>query len=162
MSKVYANDEQPTSLVTMSFRKLLMVVVIGAIAGLVTWGLTYLLDVYVYKAILCNDETAVQCASSSQYAMVTAAVIGAAVGLFGLVRLQVFRPLLVVIASVIALWGLIEVVTFMPWYLAATVSAVLYGLALAVFAWFARVRHFLLAIILVVIMIVAVRLVLNA
>lgn len=161
MSKVYANDE-PTSFITMSFKKLLFVVLIGVITGLVTWGLAYVLEMYVYRAILCNDETAVQCASSPQYAMVTATVIAAAVGLFGLVRLQVFRPLLVVLASVVALWALATTVAFMPWYGTAAVTAAMYGLAFGLFAWLARIRHFLLAAVVVVVMIAIVRFVLNA
>jgi hypothetical protein len=161
MSDTYNNDT-PTSLVPMSVKKLLFIMLYGAIAGLVTWGLTTVLDTYVYKAILCSGEQAVQCASSYQYASTTSTIIGAAVGLFGLVKLQVFRPLLIVIASFISLWGLLLFVVPLPWYLTAIIVAVLYGLAFGLFAWFARIRRFFIAIILVILMIVAVRLVLNS
>lgn len=161
MSTTYPTDES-TAFVTMNIRKLLMIVLVGVIAGLVTWGLTHVLDVYVYKAILCSDENAVQCASSSQYATTTAAVIGAAVALFGLVRLRVFRPLLIVLATFVALWGLLELVGDMQWYAEALVSAALYGVAMGAFAWMVRIRNFVIAIILVIIMTIALRLILGA
>lgn len=148
--------------ITMSIRSLLFVLIVGLVSGLAIWGLTFLLDTYVYKALLCANETAQQCISSTRYATVTATILGAAVGLFGLVRLQVFRPLLVVAAAIVALWGLLAVVSPMIWYIAAPVVAALYGLAFAVFAWLARIRHFLISLIAIVILVVIVRLVLNS
>jgi hypothetical protein len=161
MSDTYGN-ETPASLVPMKIKKLALIVVYGAVAGLVAWALTMLLDTYIYKAILCNRDTAVQCASSYLYASTTSSIIGAAVGLFGLVRLQVFRPLLIVIASFVALWALLAMVSPLAWYYAAAVVALLYGAAFGVFAWFARIRRFYLTLILVVLLVVAVRLILNS
>lgn len=161
MSDTYGYDT-PTSLVPMNVKKLLFVMLFGAVAGLVTWGLTVLLDTYVYKAILCNSDAAVQCASSYQYATTTSTIIGAAVGLFGLVKLQVYRPLLIVIASFVSLWGLLHLLIPFPWYGEAITAVVLYGVAFGTFAWLARIRKFVFAIILVILMVVAVRLVLNS
>ena len=94
--------------------------------------------------------------------MTTATILGAAAGLFGLVRLYVFRPLLVVAAAVVALWGLITIVSPFAWYIALPVVMVLYGFAFAAFAWLVRLRHFLIALISVIVVIVIVRLVLNS
>lgn len=160
MSDIYNNDT-PTSLIVMNYRKLLLAIACGAVAGLATWGLTHLLDVYIYKTILCRGDAAVQCASSYQYATTTATILGGAIGLFGLVRLQVFRPLLIVIAAYVALWGLLASLFQSSWYVAAGIVVVLYGLAFGVFAWFARVRKFYIAMIITILVIVAVRLVLN-
>lgn len=161
MSDTYANDT-PASLVPMTVKKLLFIILYGMIAGLITWGLTTVLDAYVYKAILCNSDTAVQCASSYQYAATTSTIIGAAVGLFGLVKLHAFRPLLIIIASFVSLWGLLSLLASLPWYVAAIIVVGLYGAAFGFFAWFARIRTFLIAIILVVLAVVAVRLILNS
>lgn len=161
MSNTYGNEES-TTFVTMNSRKLLMIVAVGLIAGLVTWGLVHVLDTYVYKAILCSDANAVQCASSSQYATTTATVIGAAAALFGLVRLRVYRPLLIVIATFVALWGLIALLSPMQWYIEALISAGLYGVALGAFAWIARIRNFIFAAIIILIMIIVLRLILGA
>jgi hypothetical protein len=161
MSDTYNNDT-PASLVMMSYKKLLFVITCGAIAGVATWGLTHVLDAYIYKAILCSGDVAVQCASSYQYATTTATILGAAIGLFGLVRLQVFRPLLIVIAAYVALWGLLASLLPMTWYAAMGIVAVLYGLAFGVFAWLVRIRKFYIAIIIVILVTVGVRLVLSS
>lgn len=161
MTDAYGNDT-PTSLVTMNIKKLVFIIIFGAIAGLVTWGLTIALDTYIYKAILCNGDAAVQCASSYQYATTTATIIGAAVGLFGLVRLHVFRPLLIVIATFVALWGLLALVLPFTWYVEAIAVAGLYAFAFGLFGWLARIKLFYIAVISVVIVVVATRLLLNS
>lgn len=161
MSDTNVNDT-PQSLIAMTIKKLLFIIAIGAVAGAVIWGLTLVLDTYVYKAILCNRDAAVQCASSQQYATITAAIIGAAAGLFGLVRLHVFRPLLIVIAAFISLWGLLPLIAALPWYGGMLIAMVMYGLAFGVFAWLVRVRKFYIALIIVVLVVIAVRLILNS
>jgi hypothetical protein len=161
MSDTYTNDTPP-AFVAMNMKKLLFIILFGMLAGLVTWGLTTALDTYVYKAILCRNDTAVQCATSYQYATITATIIGAAVGLFGLVKMQVFRPLLIVLASFVSLWGLMLLLTPLAWYGAMIAAAGLYGLAFGVFAWLARVRKFWIAAILVILLVIAVRLILNS
>lgn len=161
MATTTTTTESPL-FIGMSVQRLLSVVVVGLVTGLAIWGLTLLLDTYIYKALLCANETAHQCISSTRYATVTATILGAAAGLFGLVRLQVFRPLLVVAAAIVALWGLLAVVSPMKWYLALPAVMLLYGVAFAIFAWLARIRHFLVSLIAIIILIVVVRLVLNS
>jgi hypothetical protein len=161
MSDTYSSDT-PTTLVMMNYKKLFLIILCGLIAGIVTWGLTHLLDAYVYKAILCRSNAAVQCGASYQYATTTASVIGAAIGLFGLVRLQVYRPLLIVIATYVALWTLLSLVLPLPWYAAALLTAGMYGIAFGIFAWLARIRKFYIALIVVILLVVAIRLILNS
>jgi hypothetical protein len=161
MSDTYDTTTQ-TSLVAMNTKKLIYVIIAGVVAGIVTWGLTALLETYVYKAILCGHTTAGQCASSYQYALTTATIIGAAVGLLGLVRLHVFRPLLVIIASFISLWGILTMLQPAAWYVALLVTAGLYGFAFGLFAWLARIRTFYIAAIIIIAMVVVLRLILNS
>jgi hypothetical protein len=161
MTDANATVESPM-LVVMNYRKLLYVAVVGLATGLIIWGLTMLLDMYIYKALLCANESAQQCLSSTRYATTTATILGAAAGLFGLVRLYVFRPLLVVAAAVIALWGVLAVVSPLVWYSALPTVMILYGIAFAAFAWLARMRYFLVSLVAVIILIVIVRLVLNS
>jgi hypothetical protein len=161
MATTTTTTESPL-FIAMAFQRLLLVAVVGLVTGLAIWGLTLVLDTYIYKALLCANEAAQQCVSSTRYATVTATILGAAVGLFGLVRLQIFRPLLVVAVTIIALWGLIAVVSPMPWYAALPAVMVLYAVAFAVFTWLARIRYFLVSLIAIIILIVVVRLVLNS
>ena len=50
----------------------------------------------------------------------------------------------------------------MPWYWALIVPMVLFGLVYGVFAWIARIRSFLIAVILTVLVVVGIRLLLVA
>lgn len=156
------SDDMQTSLVLMSTRKLLLIIVVGMLTGLTMWGLAYLLDTYIYKAILCNGKDAAQCLSSTRYATTTAIIIAAAAGLFGLVRLHVYRPLLIVIATLVSLWGLLVATSLFTWYLQAIIVMFMFGLGFGIFSWIARVRRFYIALISIIILIIVMRLILNS
>lgn len=157
MAKVYS-ETKPSALVIMSGRELWQVAMAGLIVGLLVWGLTLLLDHFVYTAILCHGDASSKCTAAPEYAAVTAAFIGGGAGLFALVRLQIFRPLLVVVGALIALWGIVGLTAVMPWYGAAISIMVLYALAYALFSWVVRLRSFILALIVLIILIVIVHL----
>lgn len=154
-------DEQTTLFVRMTPRHLVQVLIVGALVGLVTWTLAWLLDAYVYKPILCRIGDA-SCVAAPSYALVTANILAAVTGLFALVRLQVFRPLLITLAAVISLWSLPMVVAALAWYYAALIVVLLMAVAYAVFAWFARIRSFALSLIVIIVVIVALRYVMYA
>jgi uncharacterized membrane protein len=78
--------------------------------------------------------------------------------LFGLIRLRVYRPLLVVLASAVSLWGIAGMAWGLTWYLGALVAAVMYLLAYGLYAWVARTRMFLIALAVTVVLVVVVRL----
>jgi hypothetical protein len=153
-------DDTPATLVAMTNRQLLQILLVGALTGIVAWGLTYIFNQYVYITLLCHG-TATHCSMSTQYAAVSANILAIGAGLFGLVRLQVFRPLLIVLASTLMFWGLVNILTSLPWYDALLASAGLYALAYALFAWIDRIRAFVLALVIMAIVVVGVRLILN-
>lgn len=141
-------EETPSTLTLMGVRDLVWVLLLGACAGLVVWGFAYLLNTYVFEVILCRGNVTTQCRMAPQYGSVSATIIAAILMLLGLVRLGVYRPLLVVLAVTISLWGLSEVLWDLPWYVGALWTIVLYALAYGVYAWISRVRMFWLALIL--------------
>ena len=94
--------------------------------------------------------------------MIVAMLVGSIGGLVGLARTRIYRPLLIVIVSVIALWGIQNVLMGLDWYWAMMITAVFFGLAYGVFGWLARIRNFILAIVLVAVLTVLVRWVLVA
>ena len=140
-------EETPSTFTLMGMRDFIWILLLGAGAGLLVWGLAYLLDVYVFEAILCKGTITTQCHSAPQYGAVTASLVAAILMLLGLVRLGVYRPLLVVLAVTISLWGLTEILWDFAWYIAAFWTIVLYALAYGVFAWISRVRMFWVALI---------------
>lgn len=161
MSKVYS-ETKPTPLIIMSGREVWQTAMVGLIVGLLVWGLTLLLNTYVYTAILCHGDGSARCTAAPQYAAITAAFIAGGAGLFAIVRLQIFRPLLVVLASLIALWGIVALTAVMPWYGEAITVMVLYALAYALFSWVVRIRSFLMTLIVLIVLVVIVHLTLAA
>lgn len=146
----------------MNGRKLLSIIVVGVLTGIVVWGVALLLDMFVYQALLCRSSPSGQCDSSTQYAVVTATIIGAMAGLLGLVRLQAYRPLLIILATLVSLGGLMAFTADAVWYIQLIAMAILYGIAFAAFAWIARVRRFWIALLATVVIVVGLRLLLNS
>lgn len=129
----------------------------GLIAGAITGGLTLFFSTFVFRVLPCSGDT---CGSGGQYAAVLAGIISAAFGLFWLMRIQAFRPLLIVIAVTISLWGIGLSMLHWPWYAIVGIAAVLHAFAYGLFAWLSRIRLFWIVIVLLVALVFVVRLVL--
>lgn len=155
MSESY-DDEARSALVPLDVKRMLVILLSGAAVGLVVWGLTMLLSKYVLSALLCHDSAMV-CGAAGQYGEATATILAAGAGLFGLVRTQVFRPLLVVIGTLISLWGIVALASGLPWYGTMIACILLYAVAYVAYAWLARLRSFGLVLVLFVVLIVVVR-----
>lgn len=145
-----------------SRQQIVQILVAGLVVGLLTWGLAFLFETYLLRAILCPGSGAMKCMPAFQYAGTFASILAAGFGLFALVKLQVFRPLLVVLAVTVSLWGLVQLVSPLAWQQAGLAVVLLYGLAYSLFAWLARIRLFWVAAGLMVILTVALRFVLMA
>ena len=155
-------EDKPAAYVPMAGKQLVRVALVGAIAGLVTWGMAYLLDMHVLKMIACQGTQVISCSASAQYAEIIASVLAASLGLFALIKLQVFRPLLVILGTVISMWGLVGVVSDMPLYASALSCVLLYMFAYTVFTWIARLRLFWLVVVLLLVIIISIRLILTS
>lgn len=137
------------------------VIIIGAVVGALSWVLAQVLGMYVLKPAACSGDALV-CAVSSQPAVIVAALLAGCIGLFGLVKLQIFRPLLVVIAATLSAWGVIGLLTALPWYGSLLVMVLFYAISYAAFTWIARIRAFWLVILISVVVVVALRLIVTA
>lgn len=149
--------ERVDPVVPMYNREILGVFLTGAAVGLVVAGIIYLLDHYVFEAMLCRGEDTANCGQSSQYAMIVAMILGAVAGLIATVQTRVYRPLLAVLGATVGLWGIHSLTDAMPWYWALPVVAVLFGLTYALFAWVARIRAFVAALIITVLLVALMR-----
>ncbi len=148
--------------VGMTMRDFLRVLVTGAIVGIATFALYYLLNRFVFGAVLCRSESTGDCAQAPSYAMAVALLVGAIGGVVGLAHIRVYRPLLVVIATAISYWGIHTLIQHMAWYMGLLDVTVLFALAYAAFTWIARIRSFILALVVTIVLVVAVRWVLIA
>lgn len=149
--------DSQTQLIDMRTNTIIQVVLLGIILGAVTWLLTLLIDRFVITAIFCSDAGNGICANAGTVAGNVALVLTAIGGLLGLIRLGVYRPLLVVIAASIVLWGLSGWMNGMLWYETLAWTVLLYAATYATFAWLVRPRFFLAAIILVLIVVIVAR-----
>lgn len=163
--KVYteapATPAPVSPLVGMSFGDLAKTMAAGVVTGLLTAGVAILMYRFVFAAVLCRSATNVDCNQAPLYATIVAIVVGAIIGTVVLARLRVFRPLLVVLATAIALWTVHIWALGMAWYWGLLVTALLYGLSYGLFAWVARIRSFILAIVVTVVLVVGLRLLLQ-
>lgn len=150
-------EPHSSSLIPMSVRELLGIVAGGAVIGLAVVGLYLLLNHFVFSAVLCRPQSPADCNQAPTYAMIVAQIVGVIAGIGVLVRLRVYRPLLVVLATLIALWTLQQLIGPFVWYGALAAGAVLFGLSYGLFAWVARIRSFILTLVITVVLVVIAR-----
>lgn len=150
-------NETRTNLVPMSGGELARIGAIGAVLGMLSVGLHALLHAYVFQAVLCSDQASAACTQASNYAAIATTFIVSLAAVALLVRIRVYRPLLVVLAVVLALWGIQSIVVVLPWYLALVGMVAVGALSYSLFAWIARLRSFVLAAIVTVVIAVLVR-----
>ncbi len=155
-------DNKTLPFVGMTRRDFIGVLVSGAIAGLAAFVLYALLNKFVFSAVLCRAESTGDCSQAPAYSMIVAIIISTIAGVANLARLRIYRPLLIGLAAAISLWGLQVITGGLAWYWAALVFVALFALAYAVFAWLARLRNFILALVVTIVLVVLVRWVLVA
>lgn len=156
-----SQQDKPAPYMQMSGKQLLQVALLGAVVGLLVWALSLLLAAYVLPATFCSDSQAGQCTTSAGYGEAIATIIAAGFGLFVLVKLHVFRPLLVVVATVISMWGIVAMISPLPRYGAIISCVFLYAFAYMLFTWITRLRLFWIVTLLLLVVIVGIRLILN-
>lgn len=146
----------------MPIRIVINVVIVGATTGLVTVAFYLLFDKYVFDPTFCKGATVVaeRCATKLYFASTAAMIVGGLGALFALVRMGVFRPLLVIILATLALWNVLLQLSGLAWYSTTIASAALFGLAYAAFSWIVQIRNLYLALGLGSALVVAVRLML--
>ena len=157
------NDSQvdePSLIVPVSRNDVISVLVLGGLVGLVCWVLGMLSHRYIFDSYLCQGEVVSQCGYAKDYAAVVAVLIGSIVALSGLIRLRIYRPLLVVLASMLSLWGMLQMVWGLMWYQGVVIAVLMYALAFVTFSWLSRLRPFWIALATIIVLIIAVRVVL--
>lgn len=161
----YPNEnvtEKTPWLVEMGFAKILAILLMGAIVGALVMGSSMLLERYFVEAVFCRSaDSFALCANGGSLANNIATVLIGIVGAVGLVKLSVYRPLLVVIAAAVALWNANMWLGALPWYEALGWYIGLYALSYVAFAWILRVTNFVFAFILMIALIVGVRMMLQ-
>jgi hypothetical protein len=151
------DEERAALLAPMTIKQLFGAGLIGLMIGLIAWGVGSIVDQYVLQVLFCQGA----CAETAPYAVAIGSVVGAALGLFGLVKLRVLRPLLVVVASMAALWNMSLIVAELPLYGVVLVNVLSYAVMYALFAWLARLRSMYVVLGLFLVIVVTMRFVLT-
>lgn len=155
-------DVRVSPLVPMTPRELVSTILTGVAVGLLVAVLYFLLNKFVFGAVLCRPQSTADCSQAPNYSMIVALIVASIAGVAGLARARVYRPLLIVLAAAIALWGFQSAVTNVVWYWALLATMVLFGLAYGLFGWLARIRNFILALVVTIVIVILVRWVLVA
>ena len=152
-----AAEVRVSPLVPMTSRELISTILTGVAVGLLVAILYFLLNKFVFGAVLCRPQSTADCSQAPNYSMIVALIVASIGGVAGLARARVYRPLLIVLASAIALWGVQSLVANVVWYWALIATVVLFGLAYGLFGWLARIRNFILALVMTIVLVVLVR-----
>lgn len=162
MAKVRELIERVEPAVTMSYRQLWWIGLIGAGVGLAAWLLGMLLDAALFRFIFCREAGLSGCAVSSTYGNAAGLLIATGLGVWALVRIQIFRPLIIGLAAALTLWGVYGALDGQVWYVSMLVGVILFALAYMLFGWIMRLRSMLWAIAISILLLVIVRFVLNS
>ena len=154
---------QQRQFVESSPRQLLSIALTALGVGFSLWLLAWALDALVLSPLICRGgSTPEECATTAGYAEAIATLFVSAGGLVGLVKLRVYRPLLIVVAAAISLWGAVAMASAAnPAYVVAIIMAFMYALAYTTFAWINRIRLFWLAAALLIVLVAIMRFILQ-
>lgn len=143
--------ETSQSLIELRPQTVLQAALLGAGLGVVSWLLTMLIRQVIFVPLFCGDPSNSMCVGSTGGAGVITLIAVSIAGLLGLVRLGVYRPLLVALAAAVTLWDMAIWLGKLYWFEALAWSIVLYALSYVVYTWLVRPRNFGFALGLVVI-----------
>jgi len=160
MVKVLSDNEPPVKF--SAWQDEVSAFVGGALVGLATWILTYLLSEYVIGIIACRSGSSlIGCDDTTMVSAGFALIFASLAGLTFLVRRRLFRPLLVVLAATVTLWGIngswLEERTLGNVLLTMLVAALIY----LMFGWFSKIRQFGIAIAVTIVLVIVFRLLLS-
>lgn len=159
MTETYVNQPRP-KFAEMTVRTVVQVAILGAILGLIAWGVSALVANYVIDPLFCKAEGGnfSVCSQGGLLASNVASLLVGGLAVVALLRLGIFRPLLISLAAIITLWGIGPWMGALPWYESLIWTILLYAVAYLAFSWLARIRIFWIALLATVIVVVAARL----
>lgn len=155
--------EQPRpKVMMMPYGDLFKIALAGLVIGLVTVALYAVFDKYVFTPALCGEALAGtgRCENKLTFASSLAMIVSALGGLFAMVQLRVFRPLLVVLLVSVGLWNVLLLTNDLVWWQMALTSGLVFAVAYAAFAWLVQIRNFFVALGLGALIVVLLRLIL--
>lgn len=165
MAKAKPVNVEPTPMPRLlAWREALTILLLGAVAGVATLAVYFMLDKYVFAPGLCGgvDMDPARCDSKDYFSGTLAMIIGGLAGLFALVQQRVYRPLLVVLLVMVGLWNVTLLFGGMAWWMSTLLVAGIFAVAYLAFAWLVQLRNFYLALGISALVVVLMRLILMS
>ncbi len=135
MAKVTAEQEY----VDRTWSIWLRTVATGAVLGIIFWVITLLLSHYVIDPLACRDTAnAAVCTNSVSLSGNIAAILVGFIGIAAMVRMGIYRPIILAAATAVLLWDLSAMTTGLYWLEALAWAVGLYAASYGLFAWIAR------------------------
>lgn len=157
-----AREIKQQSVSSMGRSSLLASIVVGALVGMFGWLLTIAIHSWVLTPIFCrSSDTATACTNSGTTAWVIGFVLVSIIGLFMLIRANIFRPLLVVLAAIVTLWVFGLAFLSSVWWVGSFWSGVLFALAYALYTWVASAKQFAYALVGMIVLVVLFRVIIS-
>lgn len=144
-------------LIELQPQQLAQVAVLGFGIGIVAWIVAAFIGEVLLAPLFCGESSDGACATRGDLAGTVATLFAAVVGLLGLVKLGVYRPIIVVIASVICLWLLASWTAGLLWFESIAWYGLLYALLYALFTWLVRPRSLVIVLLVVIPVVVLIR-----
>lgn len=137
------------------------VLLVGASVGLLVALLTELVSRFFIEPVFCRsaDSFAI-CANGGTIAYNATLVIVSMIAVGALVKLNVFRPLLVALGAAASLWGMNRYIGGLPVLEYGFWMVLLFALAYLLFFWLMRARNFVVSLVALIAVVIAIRLVL--
>lgn len=156
MAKVVVAET--TTVIDRTWSIWLRTLAIGAGLGLVFWIMTILLSNYVIEPLACRELTAAgNCSNAVVLGGNIATILTALVGIAVMVRLNVFRPIILAVATAALLWNLAGMTNGLFWAEALLWSIVLYAATYGLFAWISRYPTLWVSLVISILIVVIIR-----
>lgn len=131
---------------------------IGAGLGLLFWVLTSLLSNYVIEPLACRDLASAQnCTNATVLGGNIATILTGLIGIIVMVRMGIFRPIILAVATAALLWNLAGMTDGLHWLEAIGWSIALYAATYGLFAWIARYPTLWVSLVLSILIVLIVR-----
>ena len=133
------------------------VIGIGLFVGILSLGLAWILGRFVVDPLLCRSWALDSCVDSSVIAFNIASVLGAVFGASVLIRIRVYRAVLITLSTLVSFWGLIDLTDGLHWLEVCAWVASLTGVSYLLFFHISRVRSIFVAVIMAIAVILVIR-----
>jgi len=115
------------------------IALVGAALGALHWFTTVLLQSFLLDPLLCGTQfNSEMCQNTLALSGDIATVAVGVIGLFVLIRLRVYRPIVVAIAAAVTSWGIAAWTEGLSWSEIIGWTALLYAISYVLYSWICR------------------------